>query len=358
MRVIPGRRPGLSTALALAALVVPPAAVRAELVVERVIGREFPGTYKHPAAIAPLDNGDLYLAYYGGGGEYEDDSKVWGMRRPAGAQAWTQPEVIADTPFLAEGNPVVWQAPDGVLWLWYVQRYGDTWSDSRIHAKISRDRGQTWSDSLVVAFEKGMMVRAKPIVTPEGGYLLPIYHETGADREHVGAETASLALHYDPAGHTFTESGRITSRLGNLQPSFARLDDGRIVAYCRRGGGYEPRDDAWLVRSESADGGRTWSPGVETRFPNPNAATDFMRLQSGNLILAFNDSKTDRSDLTVAVSTDGDMNYPHRLVMPSRSADLAYPFLAQRPDGTILLLFTDARSTIYLASFREEDLVR
>lgn len=325
--------------------------------VERVIGDEFPGKYKHPASITELANGDLLVAYYGGGGEYEDDSKVWAMRRPAGAAEWGTPVVIADTPFLAEGNPVVWQAPDGLVWLWFVQRYGETWSDSRIHAKVSRDGAQTWSDSFVVAFEKGMMVRAKPIVLNSGNYLLPIYHETGNDREVVGSDTTSLFLNYDPKAHTFAESGRITSRIGNLQPSVAQIDDNYLIAYCRRAGGYEPREDAWLVRSESRDGGKTWAEGTETKFPNPNAATDFMRLGSGSLLLVYNDSKTDRSKLTLALSTDNDKTYKHKYQIPNKSDDLAYPYLIQGKDETIHLLFTDARATIYLASFKEADLL-
>jgi len=326
--------------------------------VERVIGDNFPGQYKHPASITELQNGDLYISYYGGGGEYEDDSKCWGMRKVKGEAAWGTPVVIADTPFLAEGNPVVWQAPDGLVWLWYVQRYGETWSDSRIHAKISRDGAQTWSDSFVVAFEKGLMVRARPIVLNSGNYLLPIYHETGNDREVVGSDTTSLFLNYDPKAHAFTESGRIASRLGNLQPSVAQIDDNYLIAYSRRAGGYEPREDAWLVRSESRDGGNTWAPGTETKIPNPNAAADFLGLQSGNLLLVYNDSKNDRSRLTLALSTDGDKTYQHKYRIPNESDDLAYPYLIQGRDGTIHLIFTDHRTTIYHASFAEADLLK
>ena len=343
---------------AFMALALATGAYAASIKVERVIGDNFPGKYKHPASITELDNGDLYIAYYGGGGEYEDDSKVWGMRKAKGGDAWGTPVVIADTPFLAEGNPVVWQAPDGVVWLWFVQRYGETWSDSRIHAKISRDGAKTWSDSFVVAFEKGMMVRARPITLKSGNYLLPIYHETGNDREVVGADTTSLFLHYDPKAHTFTESSRITSRIGNLQPSVAQIDDNYLVAYSRRAGGYEPREDAWLVRSESRDGGKTWAEGTESKFPNPNAATDFLGLASRNLLLVYNDSKTDRSKLTLALSTDQDKSYKHKYRIPMESDDLAYPYLIQGKDGTIHLIFTDARMTIYHAAFSEKDLLK
>jgi len=139
-----------------------------DVIATKVIGSEFPGKYKHPASFDQLDNGDLLLAYYGGDGEYADNSKVWAMRLSHGRSEWTAPQVIADTPFRAEGNPVLWQAPDGIVWLFYVQTYGDTWSESRIKGKISKDGGRTWSDSFLVAFEKGMMVRSHPIVLHNG----------------------------------------------------------------------------------------------------------------------------------------------------------------------------------------------
>ena len=344
--------------LCLFALCAVQFAVAADVKIERIIGPEFPGKYKHPASITELDNGDLYLAYYGGGGEYEDDSKDWGMRLPKGSNHWTEPVIIADTPFLSEGNPVVWQAPDGVVWLWYVQRYGSTWSDSRIHAKISRDGAKTWSDNFVVAFEKGMMVRSKPIVLHDGSYLLPVYHETGNDREVVGGETSSLFLHYDPTTHLFTETNRIASRLGNLQPGVAQLNDNDLVAYMRRAGGYEPRKDAWLVRSESHDGGRTWAPGTETKFPNPNAGTDFMRLQSGHLLLVYNDDMNERSKLTVAISTDNDKTYKYKRMISNASDDLAYPYAIQTKDGLIHIIYTDARTTIYHATFAEDAILK
>ena len=42
----------------------------------RVFGSEHPGIYKHPASITELANGDLYIAYYGGAGEYSAETAV------------------------------------------------------------------------------------------------------------------------------------------------------------------------------------------------------------------------------------------------------------------------------------------
>lgn len=325
--------------------------------ITRVFGPEQPCKYKHPASITQLDNGDLYLTYYGGGGEYELDTAIWGARLKKGSTQWPAPQVIADTPYRSEGNSVVWQAPDGIVWLFYLTRYGETWSTSRIKAKISSDGAMTWSDPMMIAFEQGMMIRSHPIVLHDGDYLLPIYHETGHDREEVGADSTSLFLRYNRKTSTWTETNRITSRIGNIQPAVVQITDDYLVCYCRRGGGYGPCKDGWLVRSESRDGGRTWSKGVETKFPNPNSAVDFIKLANGHLLLVYNDSMTDRTPLTVAISTDNDKTYPYRRNILSGPGPFAYPVAIQTKDGKIHVIFTSHNRTVINHAVFEESAI-
>ncbi len=112
------------------------------------------------------------------------------------------------------------------------------------------------------------------------------------------------------------------------------------------------------MRSESRDGGRTWSDGAESEFKNPNAAVDLLRLHSGHLLLIYNDSLSDRTPLTAALSTDGDKTYPHRRNLIEGSDDYAYPYAIQTGDGKIHLIFTaHARTTIYHAVFDEADVL-
>ena len=324
------------------------------IVTTRVFGSESPGVYKHPAAITELKNGDLYLAYYGGSGEYGDDTAVYGARKKRGASTWSRPTVIADTPDRSEGNPVVWQAPDGLVWLFYVNRYGPTWSTARVKAKISKDGARSWSDSLMLTFEEGTMVRGQPIVLRDGDYLLPLYHETGGDREMTAASTTSFFLRYRPSTGAWTETPRIRSETGNLQAQVVQLTDTHLVCYLRRGGDYEPTDKGYLLRSESLDGGRTWSDAKPTDFPNPNAAVDFLRLQNGHLLLVYNDSMNERTPLTVAISTDGDRSYPHRRDIAGGENTFAYPYAIQTRDGRIHVIYTtDHRKTIMHATFDE-----
>ncbi|MCS7308842.1 MAG: exo-alpha-sialidase [Armatimonadetes bacterium] len=334
-------------------------AMKANVPVQRVFGPEHPGgRYKHAPSITQLANGDLYLVYYAGSDEYADDTAVYGARLPKGSREWTTPVPIADTPHRAEGNPVVWQAPDGKVWLFYVVRYGATWSTSIIQAKISTDGAKTWSDPIVVSFTPGMMVRNRPLALRDGDILLPTYHEVGDDPEFVSPDTCSLFFRYDARKHTWTETNRIRSRLGNLQPAVAALTEDYLVCYCRAGSSYGDVPDRRLVRAESRDGGRTWSEGSETEFKNPNAAVEFLRLRNGHLLLIYNDSTAVRNPLTAALSVDGDKSYPYRLNLFEGADAFAYPSAIQADDGKIHLVFSaQERTVIYHAVFEEKDIL-
>lgn len=333
-----------------------------DITVERIFDNRVPtGDYKHPASITELANGDLYLAFFSGRGEYKDNAAaVFGSRQKKGRSRWSTPAAIARNPFHALGNAVPWQAPDGVAWLFYVSRYGELWDASRISAKISRDGARTWSEAFMLTFEAGTMVRNRPIVLPDGDYLLPVYHEIGDDPEAVSANCTSFFLRYNPASGKWTESNRVRSRLGNIQPAPAVIEGNHLVAFCRRGGNYEGRPDGWLVRTESHDGGRTWSPGTDSEFPNPNAAVDFLRLQSGHHLLIYNNSFTNRSPLTAALSVDGAKTFPYRRdLVVSPTGDFGYPTAIQTQDGRIHVIYTShGRTVIEKAVFEEATILR
>jgi predicted neuraminidase len=327
-----------------------------ELTITRVFGPETPtGPYKHPASMTEMNNGDLFLVYYGGAGEYATDTAVFGARLKRGETRWSTPKPIARDPSRSVGNAVVWEAPDGVVWLFYVVRFGATWSTSRVWYKISRDHAQTWSDASVLSNEAGTMVRNRPIVLYSGDYLLPVYHETGHDPERVGPDSTSLFLRYNPAHGTWTKTGAIRSRRGNIQPAVVQLSDHDLIAYCRRGGDYHPDTVGYIVRADSHDGGLTWSEGKDSRFPNPNAAIEFLKLKSGRLLLIFNDSTNRRTPLTAALSSDDDRTWPVRRNIRIGVGDFAYPSAFQARDGRIHLVFTsDRRSVVNHAVFDED----
>lgn len=338
----------LSASLCMA-IIVAASSVRAELTIEKVFGPETPGgVYKHPASIAELANGDLYIAYYGGEGEYKGDTAVFGSRREKGKTSWTAPVKIADTPDRADGNGVIWQEPGGATWLFYVCRYGETWADSVIKYKYSHDHGHTWTDSEMLTFERGMMVRSQPIQLTDGDFLVPIYHETGNDKQAVGAQSSSLFARYHKKTKEWSFTNKVYSRLGNIQPSVVQLDQNHLFAFCRRGGGYGPMADGYVVRTESRDGGKTWTLGEDTTFPNPNAAVDLIKLKNGHLALIYNNSdQGKRNPLTMRVSTDQGKTWPAvRDIVNTPDDEQGYPFIIQTADGRINGVYTSQKRTV------------
>jgi predicted neuraminidase len=324
---------------------------------EKIFGPETKtGQYKHPSTVTELDNGDLLLAFYGGGGEYETATAVFGARLRHGSKKWSKPAALAKNPMYSMGNPVLWQAPDRRVWLFFVVRPGKTWSTSRIAAKISDDGGAQWSDAFIVAFDEGMMVRSRPIVLHDGHYLLPVYHETGADTEMTAPDTGSLFLKFDPATKQWSRSNKVLSRMGNLQAAAVELAPGHLLALCRRGGDYEPGNDGYVVKTESHDGGKTWTPGVETEFPNPNASVELIKLRSGNLLFVYNHSMNERTPLRAMLSQDGGKSWPRKLDIADGPGDFAYPTAIQTSDGRIHVTFTtDERTVVRRAVFNESD---
>ena len=341
-----------------------------------VFGSEHPGPYKHPASITQLENGDLYIAYYGGANEYDKETAVYGSRHNTAEKIkerikkyrvsffgfndfmvpdlWTFPVPIASAPFQGVGNPVIWQAPDGMVWLFYNNQHGDTWSNARVMAKISEDGAETWSDAFIIAMEEGSMVRGQPIVLNNGDYLLPIYHETGEDRERSAEDTCSYFLRYNPETHQWKETNRIHSPEGNLQPQAVQLTDTDLFCFMRRGGGYEPTTEGWMLRSSSSDGGYTWTDAERTEFPNPNSAVDLIKLHNGDLLLVYNDNMNDRTPLTVAVSKDNGKTWPFKRNIAGGDNSFAYPYAIQANDDKIYIVYTtNNRTSIMLAAFEE-----
>ena len=77
-----------------ATLLVPLA--RGEIIHTKVLGTEYPGIYKHPAALTELDNGDLYLTFYGGDDDHDRRLRLRARRRLMPREALWPRDVLDD----------------------------------------------------------------------------------------------------------------------------------------------------------------------------------------------------------------------------------------------------------------------
>jgi predicted neuraminidase len=133
------------------------------------------------------------------------------------------------------------------------------------------------------------------------------------------------------------------------------VEPGHVLAFCRRGGGY---GDEGRVAGE---GGverrrRDVEPGEDSEFPNPNSAVELIKLRDGKLMLIYNDSFSDRTPLTAALSADGGKTWTAKRISASGRDSFAYPSAVQTPDGRIHLVYTtNARKTVTYSVFTESD---
>ncbi len=112
----------------------------------------------HSPAIVELSNGDLLAAWYEGGGERSaDDVAILGARLKSGAEKWTEPFVLADTPEFPDINPILFIDPRARLWLMWYTVIANQWETSLLKYRISDDYlGRsgppkwTWQDVLLV----------------------------------------------------------------------------------------------------------------------------------------------------------------------------------------------------------------
>ena len=314
----------------------------ASCAVDRVFGPEVPtGPYKHPACMTELNNGDLYLVYYGGEGEYATDTAVFGSRLEEGQTAVDASQADRPRPVpLGRQRRDLGGARRPRLALLRRSLRRDLVDLAASRSRSRTDHAETWSDASVLSLDEGTWSAAGRSCSTNGDYLLPIYHETGHDPESVGPDSTSLFLALQSREEDLDQdrarSARPRGTSSRPSCSSTTTDWSPTAA---AGATTTPRRSATSSASESHDGGMTWSEGKDSAFPNPNAAVDFLKLKSGRLLLIFNDSMNRRTPLTAALSSDQDRTWPIRRNIREGNNDFGYPIALpgrRRPDPSRL----------------------
>ncbi len=129
----------------------------------------------HAANLLELDNGDLLCVWFGGTQEGIPDISIYMSRLERGSDEWTQAEKLSDDPSRSEQNPVLFQEPDGRLWLMYTAQLSGNQDTAIVRYRTSDDRGRTWSKIDTLFAEAGTFIRQPLIVLDNGDWLLPVF---------------------------------------------------------------------------------------------------------------------------------------------------------------------------------------
>jgi predicted neuraminidase len=308
----------------------------------------------HVASLAELPDGMLSAVWYGGTRECEPDVKIYYSEQgPSGP--WAAPRVIMSReqaeqelrlPLKGLGNAVLLSGRDGSLRMIFATIAMGRWSGSQLNSCVSKDGGITWSSSerltLSPFFNFSELVRNRPVPLVNGGWCVPVYQEfLGKFPELLWLSEGEGRLRY--------RKSRIAGGCSTFQPTLVPMDKDRAVVFLRD---YTPARK--VFRSVSADRGNTWSAPEPTSLPNPDAGISALGISGGRILIAYNDSPKDRSNLSLAISPDGGKSWKKLVTLQQEeAASFSYPFLMKTSGGLIRLAYTWKGREIRILSFNE-----
>jgi predicted neuraminidase len=320
---------------------------------EEVVNPDSPFAMSHVASICELPGGRFAAAWYAGTREGAGDVAIYLSMREAGDSRWSAPRAIVTRESATRdlnryvrkvGNAVIFGDGAGRLSLLYVTVSIGGWSGSSLNLTTSPDGGATWTQSqrltLSPFFNLAELVKNAPTALIYGQWAVPIYHElVSTFPEVLWLEATQDGIH--------ASKSRVSAGWFGYQPALTPLSINAALAVLRN-------DDAAKTVSiaRTDDGGETWSAPRSLDLPNPDAGLGAVRLSDGRLLLAFNDSKTGRENLRLALSTDEGQTWVRiATVVEEPGADFSYPFLMQASNGDVHLVYTWKRAAIRHVTF-------
>ncbi|MAP09201.1 MAG: sialidase [Rhodopirellula sp.] len=316
---------------------------------QQYIYDEAPFPSCHASTICQTPNG-FVAAWFGGEREGAKDVSIWVSDYDG--KAWSAPRKVADG-VQADGsrhpcwNPVLFQAPSGVTWLFI--KVGPSPRDWWGEVLFSDDGGKTFRDR--TRLPEGVLgpIRCKPELVDDGKTLL-----CGSSTEHDGWRVHFERLmltgeaNAEAVSETHWDRGEAIhngKEFAAIQPAILRLADGRLRALCRT-------MQSVIVQTDSDDNGRTWTKPISTDMPNPNSGIDVVTAKDGRHWLISNPlpSKENgwggRSRLTLSVSTDGKNYREVALLENEPKGEFSYPAIIQADDGKLHMTYTWKRKKI------------
>ncbi|WP_245964779.1 sialidase family protein [Trinickia dinghuensis] len=352
----------------------------------------------HAANLISLTNGDLLCVWFGGTQEGVPDISVYLSRLDAGSSAWTAPVRLSDDPTRSEQNPILFEAPEGKLWLIYTAQLSGHQNTSIVRRRISSDNGRTWGPIETLFDTPGTFVRQPIVVAPDGAWLCPVFLCRVAPGERwSGNDDISVVMRSLDNGATWHRH-EVPGSVGCVHMSIQPLADGSLVALFRS----RWADHVYLSRSRD---GIEWDVPKPLDLPNNNSSIQCVTLSNGHLALVFNPSSAaqstgrraslyddiedsedsgelatqaasahgtafwgaPRAPMTVAISKDGGRTWPlmrnletgDGYCMTNNSTDklnreFSYPTIVQSADGRLHVAFTYFRQRIKYVSVTED----
>jgi predicted neuraminidase len=283
----------------------------------------------HAPAAVELANGDVLCAWFGGEYEGANGSSHYCSVFNRDFGSWSVPELLSDMPGRGAGNPRLIFDINGILWAILPVNDGE-WCNggTKFYYRTSADNGRTWSKLVHEEKLDHLLGKNKPLLLDDGRILIPTTHE-------MTKESIPLFLFPDTAEWHQAAPITIPGEKRCIQPTFTSLSDGRLLAFLRNGTGR-------IWQSWSEDSGMTWREPEKTELRHNDSGIDLLRLQSGKLVLVYNDidDKKKRTPLKLIISENNGETWSNQIVLEDKEGEFSYPAIIQAKDGLIHCVYT------------------
>ena len=370
-------------------------------------GRAFlpaPTVQNHAAFLARLPDGALACAWFGGSLEGKSDISVYASILDEDSGRWGPAARLTDLPDRSEQNPVLFMAPYGRILLFNTAQPAGNQDEARVWMReLTRDGDRLVAgEAAPTDLPPGTFIRGPVRMRDDGAWMLPLFScNARPGHRWTGAyDTAAMAVSLDE-GRSWTVT-EVPDSIGAVHMTPVELGSGRLAAFYRR------RQADRVHRSESRDGGRTWSAPEPTDVPNNNSSICAAALPDGRIAMVCNPVSAETSDarraslydelgetddrpdarsgtdggcdpvwgverapLALCLSEDGGRTFPLRHVvddgpgtclsndsLDGRNHELSYPALLPRPDGGLDIAYTYHRRAIRHVRIDADDLRR
>ncbi|MCA9024035.1 MAG: exo-alpha-sialidase [Planctomycetaceae bacterium] len=222
----------------------------------------------------------------------------------------------------------------------------DSNSQRNVFLKRSTDNGETWSEQVQISEPGWYCNNADRALRLSTGRVLIPAHGPFAEKyvggtPYRGGDLHSFVFYSDDGFQTWRRSSDSMTAHGRgcHEPSIVELNDGRLMCFLRN-------TNECLYRSYSEDGGDHWSTPHPTKLPSPESPSCVKRIPStGNLLLVWNHvaskSNWPRTPLTAAISRDEGQTWTDFQDIDNRpDFDAAYPSVTFLGDEVLIACYT------------------
>lgn len=290
-----------------------------------------------------MPNGELLLVCQCGDvTEPAPENRVYVFHSGDDGNTWSKPSLIRE-----DDGRAVYQTEVTVIGnkvIVYLTLHNGGFVDWTGNRMVSTDNGYTWTSIGPLPGYETFTFPRGAIRLRNGGLMMAVQHYPVSAQENerlrrekrpvfdadIDRVENNVLISHDEGENWEAFCGPIVMMKGTTgrkwvwsEPTILELKDGRIAMLLRVCG------TGHLWRSESVDGGHSFSTPVPASIPNPNNKPKLLRLQDGRIALIHTPNSTlgfgGRNPLAVWISEDEMETFPDRRIITDFPGVFCYP---------------------------------